>query len=148
MGQYSSALNVYTRFLYATTLGSYVFVPKSKFTEEDVPDLAGKVVIVTGGNTGIGKELCRVYRATTYLSNSANLIVVFYQVLLQKNAKVYLAARNEERAKNAIAELLAETGKEATWLELDLSSFQSIEKAASEFHRFVPSRDASSTAPG
>jgi len=58
-------------------------------------------------------------------------------VLLEKNAKVYLAARSKERAKAAIAELLAETGKEAIWLELDLSSFHSIEKAAAEFHRCV-----------
>ena len=49
---------------------------------------------------------------------------------------MYLAARSEARAKAAIAELLAETGKEAIWLELDLSSFQSIEKAAVEFHRY------------
>jgi len=58
-------------------------------------------------------------------------------MLLAKNAKVYLAARNEPRAKAAIAELLAETGKEAIWLELDLSSFQSIDKAAAKFHRYV-----------
>lgn len=58
-------------------------------------------------------------------------------MLLEKNAKVYLAARSEARAKAAIAELLTETGKGATWLELDLSSFQSIEKAAAEFHRHV-----------
>jgi len=50
---------------------------------------------------------------------------------------VYLAARSEARAKAAIAELLAETKKEAIWLDLDLSSFQSIEKAAAEFHRCV-----------
>ena len=50
---------------------------------------------------------------------------------------MYLAARSEARAKAAIAELLGETGKEAIWLELDLSSFQSIEKAAAEFHRYV-----------
>ena len=56
-------------------------------------------------------------------------------MLLEKNAKVYLAARSEERAKAAIADLLAETGKEAIWLGLDLSSFRSIEKAAAEFHR-------------
>jgi len=113
MGQYSSALNVYGRFVYASTLGSY-FAPKSKFTEKDIPDLTGKVIIVTGGNTGIGKAICKV--------------------LLEKNAKVYLAARSEARAESAIAELSAETGKEAIWLELDLSSLRSIERAAAEFH--------------
>jgi len=66
-------------------------------------------------------------------------------VLLQKKAKVYLAARNEARAKNAIAELLTETGKEAIWLELDLSSFQSIEKAAAEFSQVRPPSWCSST---
>lgn len=50
---------------------------------------------------------------------------------------MYLAARSEARAKAAIAELLGETGKEAIWLELDLSSFNSIEKAATEFQRYV-----------
>ena len=58
-------------------------------------------------------------------------------MLLEKNAKVYLAARSKERAKAAIAELSAETGKKAIWLKLDLSSFQSIEKAAAEFHRCI-----------
>jgi len=62
---------------------------------------------------------------------------MFHQVLLEKNARVYLAARTDARAKAAIAELLVETGKEAIWLELDLSSLQSIERAAAEFHRYV-----------
>lgn len=72
--------------------------------------------------------------------NSVGLIAVllmFHQVLLEKNARVYLAARTDARAKAAIAELLVETGKEAIWLELDLSSLQSIERAAAEFHRYV-----------
>lgn len=59
------------------------------------------------------------------------------QVLLEKNAKVYLAARTEARARAAIVELLLETGKEPIWLELDLSSLQSIERSVAEYYRYV-----------
>ncbi|KAH9920280.1 NAD(P)-binding protein [Fomitopsis serialis] len=89
------------------------FPPKSAFTPEQMPDLTGRVVIVTGGNVGIGKETIKA--------------------LLEHNAKVYMASRSKEKADAAIKELVQQTGKEAIFLELDLSSLASVRKSAEEF---------------
>ncbi|KAJ7175061.1 NAD-P-binding protein [Mycena crocata] len=91
------------------------FPPKPKFSVNDIPDLSGQVMLVTGGNTGIGKETVKA--------------------LLQHNAKVYLAARSEEKAKTAIAELKTETGKEAEFLHLDLADLHSVKRAAADFNQ-------------
>ncbi|QRV85242.1 short chain dehydrogenase [Ceratobasidium sp. AG-Ba] len=61
---------------------SQIYPPKPVFAVEQIPDLAGQIVIVTGGNAGVGKETCKA--------------------LLSKNAKVYLAARSRPRAEEAI----------------------------------------------
>lgn len=37
-----------------------IFIPNPEFNAEDIPDLSSKVMIVTGGNTGIGKETVKV----------------------------------------------------------------------------------------
>ncbi|RPD56663.1 NAD(P)-binding protein [Lentinus tigrinus ALCF2SS1-7] len=89
------------------------FPPKTKFTVDQIPDLSGQVILVTGGNVGIGYETIKV--------------------LLQHNAKVYLAARSKAKADAAIASLKDTTGKEAIFLELDLADFAAIKKAADEF---------------
>ncbi|KAI0061200.1 NAD(P)-binding protein [Artomyces pyxidatus] len=90
-----------------------VFPPKPTWTADQVPDMVGKVVIVTGGNNGLGKEMCRV--------------------LLKRNAKVYMAARSETKALAAIEELQGLTGRSAIFLRLDLADLHSVRHAAEEF---------------
>ena len=64
-------------------------------------------------------------------------IIVNIQALLAHNAKVYIAVRNEEKAKSAIAELKEQTGKEAYFLKLDLADLQSVKSSAEEFMRYA-----------
>ncbi|KAI1782789.1 NAD(P)-binding protein [Ganoderma leucocontextum] len=90
-----------------------VFPPKSTFSVDQIPDLTGRVVIVTGGNTGLGYETIKA--------------------LLQRNAKVYLAARSKEKADKAIASLKEETGKEVIFHELDLNDLAAVKKSAEDF---------------
>lgn len=54
-------------------------------------------------------------------------------MLLQHNAKVYLAARSKQNADAAIASLKEETGQEPIFLEVNLASLASVKKAAQEF---------------
>ena len=55
------------------------------------------------------------------------------QVLLEKNATVYLAARDHTRAANAIADLKAATAIVTNYLPLDLADPASVKAAAEEF---------------
>ncbi|GAP88273.2 putative short-chain dehydrogenase [Rosellinia necatrix] len=85
-------------------------------TEENLGTQEGKVFVVTGANTGLGKELCKI--------------------LYSKNAKVYVAARSERKAKEAIEEIrgLHPTSKGAlAYLHLDLSDLTTIKKSADDF---------------
>lgn len=66
-------------------------------------------------------------------------VVIDGQVLLSRNAHVYMAARSEAKAKTAIAELKASTGKENIfWLKLDLADLPSVRLAAEEFMEKEP----------
>ncbi|RDW72740.1 putative short-chain dehydrogenase/reductase family protein [Aspergillus mulundensis] len=83
--------------------------------ERDIPDLSGKVVLVTGGNAGLGKETIR-------------------QILKHNPEQVFLAARSEEKAQNAIRELESTAPNvKITWLPLDLTYTKSIHDAAELF---------------
>ncbi|TFY63597.1 hypothetical protein EVJ58_g3156 [Rhodofomes roseus] len=89
--------------------------PDPVFATDQIPDLTGKVIIVTGGNSGIGKQTSRV--------------------LLEHNATVYIAARDPTKAMTAISELKEKTGKEALFLQLDLANLASVRQAAQTFLR-------------
>lgn len=54
---------------------------------------------------------------------------------MSHNAKVYIAARSKEKAEQAILDLKEQTGKEAIFLELDLSDLRSVKAAAEQFQR-------------
>ncbi|KAI8578695.1 hypothetical protein K450DRAFT_246083 [Umbelopsis ramanniana AG] len=84
------------------------------FTLEQIPDMTGKVCIVTGGNTGIGK-VCALE-------------------LVKKNAHVIVASRTPSKALATIEEIKAETKSDKIeFIQLDLLSLASVTKFISEF---------------
>jgi NAD(P)-dependent dehydrogenase (short-subunit alcohol dehydrogenase family) len=77
------------------------------FTFVQIPSLDGKVCIVTGGNTGIGKVTCRE--------------------LAQQGAHVILACRNLKRGQSALDDIRKTvTDAKVELMELDLSSLKSV----------------------
>ncbi|EJD50485.1 NAD(P)-binding protein [Auricularia subglabra TFB-10046 SS5] len=87
--------------------------PPTWLPKEHMPDCSGKVFIVTGGNSGIGKE---------------NVLA-----LLKKGGKVYMGSRDRAKAEEAIAELETLSGRRAIFLELDLANLRSVKRAAGEY---------------
>eukprot|EP00914_Ancora_sagittata_P019292 GHVO01038546.1.p1 GENE.GHVO01038546.1~~GHVO01038546.1.p1 ORF type:complete len:406 (+),score=118.01 GHVO01038546.1:49-1266(+) len=77
--------------------------------------MTGKVIIVTGANSGLGYEVAR------YLCEGGNDVI--------------LACRNEEKANKAI-EKIKRTNPNAlaTYMQLDLASLESVRKFVDDFH--------------
>lgn len=85
-----------------------------KWTLNDIPDLSGKNIIVTGGNSGIGFEAVKAFA-----KNGANVV---------------LASRSIERGVKAKEEILNIIGKaEIEVIQLDLMDLESINTFVEKF---------------
>ncbi|WP_409270140.1 oxidoreductase [Neobacillus sp. SCS-31] len=92
------------------------------WTTEDIKDVSGKTVIITGGNSGIGFEAARALAA--------------------KGAEVILAVRNMARGEAAAAKIIEESPKASVrLLHLNLSDQASIRKFVVEFSARYSSLD-------
>lgn len=86
----------------------------SIWTDENIPDLAGKTAIITGANSGIG------YAAA--------------KALAHKQANVILACRNQEKGEAAVRQIKQEQPQaNAEWIQLDLCDLASVRRFVSEF---------------
>jgi NAD(P)-dependent dehydrogenase (short-subunit alcohol dehydrogenase family) len=87
---------------------------RERWIEENVPDLTGKVAIVTGANSGLGLETTRV--------------------LACKGARVILAVRSEARGAAATKEVRADAPKASlAVMPLDLANLESVRRFAEAF---------------
>lgn len=83
---------------------------------QDIPRLDGKIILVTGGNIGLGKQCIIEYAH-------------------HNPAQIWLAARNLDKARTAVEEIQSQLANPVSIkiLELDLSSLESVQKAARTF---------------
>ena len=87
-----------------------------KWTPDQIPDLSGKVIIVTGANTGIG------FHASWEFA--------------RKGAETILACRNEQKALKAIGLIRKEIPKASVrFMQLDLGSLRSIHQFTEAFRK-------------
>ncbi|OBI82387.1 SDR family NAD(P)-dependent oxidoreductase [Mycobacterium sp. E740] len=94
----------------------------SKWTAADVPDQSGRTAIVTGANSGLGFDTAAVLAA--------------------RGAQVVLAVRNLDKGRQAIERIeKASPGAAVTLAELDLSSLDSVRRAADELRAAHPRID-------
>jgi len=88
---------------------------KRAWTADDMPDLSGKTIVITGGNSGIGYEAALEFA--------------------RKRAEVILACRDLGKARTAADRISASSpGAKVGVMELDLSNLASVRGFADAFH--------------
>jgi NAD(P)-dependent dehydrogenase (short-subunit alcohol dehydrogenase family) len=86
---------------------------KAGFTHQNVPNMAGKVALITGANTGLGFEAAKVLAAN--------------------NAQVIIGCRNNDKAKLAIAAIQAHApSADVSSITLSLDDLTSVKHAVDE----------------
>jgi NAD(P)-dependent dehydrogenase (short-subunit alcohol dehydrogenase family) len=86
------------------------------WTEYDIPDLTGQVIVVTGANSGIGYEATRLFA--------------------KRNAEIVMACRSMEKAESAFDKIKQEIqDAKLVIIPLDLGSFSSIHHFSKELHK-------------
>ncbi|XP_052010926.1 dehydrogenase/reductase (SDR family) member 13 like 1 [Xyrauchen texanus] len=115
---------IFLIFIVALLVAYYIchriFVQRKTFT--GTAKLYGKTVIVTGGNTGIGKATAAA--------------------MAMRGARVILACRSKQRGEEAAQEIKMETGNEGViFMQLDLASQKSIRSFAEIFLKTEPRLD-------
>jgi len=89
-------------------------ITNNKWTTDDIPDLAGKVIIVTGANSGIGYEAAKEFA--------------------RKGAQTILACRSVDKAQRASKQIRAEIPNAVVEvMQIDLASQKSIHEFAESF---------------
>ncbi len=95
---------------------------KTLWSEQDIPDLSGRVAVITGANSGIGYETSRV--------------------LARHGMQVVMACRNMERAIRARSSILAENPHAAVYImECDTSNHVLVRDFALQFRVRYPRLD-------
>ncbi len=87
---------------------------KENWTKANIPDLSGKVIIVTGGNSGLGYESVKAFA--------------------EKGAEVILASRSVEKGE-AAKKAMGEVKGNISVLSLDLMDFSSIKSFTEKFQQ-------------
>ncbi len=92
---------------------------KKAWTADDMPDLSGKTIVVTGGNSGIGYEAALEFA--------------------RKRADFIIACRDLGKGRTASAQISAQSpSAKVEVMELDLSSLASVRSFADAFHQAHP----------
>ena len=87
---------------------------RKNWTTKDIPNLNGKVAVVTGANSGIGFEAAKEFA--------------------RKGAQTILACRSTEKAQAALDQILTEIpNARADVIKLDLASLEAVRKFADPF---------------